>query len=354
MIFYLSKQEVIGHTIAIFLGSWAGDIARRIRLISYENAFRMRTLRVGTYVFSDIDRLSPAETEKAALLWTALKQSGAAVRLLNHPVRSLRRYELLRRLHDQGVNDFNVYRLTEIRRPERFPVFIRGENDHDGPMTPLLRTQAELDEAVERLVREGRSRDDKIIVEYCDAADAQGVHHKYGAYIVGDEIMPRNLMFGRDWVVKGASIESVGEPYAEETRRYLEDNPHASALRPIFETAEIQYGRMDYAVVDGRIRVFEINTNPAPFGPRAREPARLATGEAFARAFEAALRAIDCPAPPSKSIRLAMPRDPGYRPRFRLARRAINETLRALDLLEYEERLLAILRKARSRRPGRR
>lgn len=352
MIYYLSKQEVIGYTIATFLGSWAGEIARHIRLISYENAFRMRTLRVGTYIFSDIDRLSPKETEKAAHLWNTLSNSGEGVRLLNHPVRSLRRYELLRRLHEQRVNDFNVYRLTEKWRPERFPVFIRGENDHDGPITPVLRTQAELDQAIERLVIEGRSRDNKVIVEYCDAADSHGVHHKYGAYIVGEEIVPRSLMFGQDWVLKGASIEFLGEPYIEKERRYLEDNPHASIIRPIFEMAEIQYGRMDYAVVDGQVRVFEINTNPAPYGRRARDPARLRTSDAFARRFEAALQAIDCADPPAKSIRLAMPRDPDHRPRYPLVRGAINGALRLFDLLEYEESLLAILRKAWSRIVG--
>ena len=30
----------------------------------------------------------------------------------------------------------------------------------------------------------------------------------------------------------------------------------------VFELANIQYGRIDYALHDGRIEVFEINTNP--------------------------------------------------------------------------------------------
>jgi hypothetical protein len=31
---------------------------------------------------------------------------------------------------------------------------------------------------------------------------------------------------------------------------------------PIFDQAAIAYGRIDYTIVDGRIQIFEINTNP--------------------------------------------------------------------------------------------
>ena len=56
-------------------------------------------------------------------------------RVLNHPTTSMRRYELLRTLFERGDSSFNVYRLTECRQPQRWPVFIREENEHTHNMT---------------------------------------------------------------------------------------------------------------------------------------------------------------------------------------------------------------------------
>ena len=338
MIFYLANRTHPELANGKLIGSWAKGIAHRIQVATYESTFRMRSLRVGTYIFSGLDQLSPDETERAQFLWQTLSQSGQDTRLLNSPLRSMRRYELLRKLYELGVNDFNVYRLTESRQPERFPVFIRGENDHRGPLTPLLHTQAQLEEAIEKLVLDGKNREDKIIVELCDTADAHGVHHRYGAFIIGDEIVPRSALFSHDWVVKGASMEFLDA-------RYVEDNPHASLLRPIFETAGIQYGRMDYAVVDGKIRVFEINMNPTLFSQRVREPEILRANKEFAHNFEAAMQGIDSIGAPTKSIPLVIPDDLGFRWRFPLVRRAIQKTLRFLNLLQYEDRLFASLKK---------
>ena len=39
-------------------------------------------------------------------------------------------------------------------------------------------------------------------------------------------------------------------------------NPHRELLEHIFRDAGIDYGRIDYGLLDGRIQVWEINTNP--------------------------------------------------------------------------------------------
>lgn len=49
----------------------------------------------------------------------------------------------------------------------------------------------------------------------------------------------------------------------EEQRDYIAENPHDQHIRHAFATARIEYGRIHHAVSDGRLRVFEINTNPA-------------------------------------------------------------------------------------------
>ena len=111
---------------------WREELLRRLRLLSYEDAFRLKALPVGTYIFTDLDRLNSEQTERAAILWEALRSSGHDLKILNHPVRSMRRFELLRQLRERGINDFDVCRLTD-RRPLRFPVFIRRESErHDG------------------------------------------------------------------------------------------------------------------------------------------------------------------------------------------------------------------------------
>ena len=111
------------------------ELLRRLCLLSYETAFRLRSLPAGTYIFADLERLSPEETERAAIIWHTLAEHGYC--RLNDPVRSMRRFELLRHLREHGINDFDVRRLTDSRAL-RFPVFIRSESDHEGSKTTLL------------------------------------------------------------------------------------------------------------------------------------------------------------------------------------------------------------------------
>jgi hypothetical protein len=49
---------------------------------------------------------------------------------------------------------------------------------------------------------------------------------------------------------------------AEEEVDYLVTNPHEAQLREIFELAHVEYGRIDYAMKDGRLQTWEINLNP--------------------------------------------------------------------------------------------
>ena len=50
--------------------------------------------------------------------------------------------------------------------------------------------------------------------------------------------------------------------------RYVAENPHADEIRKIFEIARIDYGRIDYSLKNGQIRVWEINTNPVIAAPK--------------------------------------------------------------------------------------
>jgi len=55
-----------------------------------------------------------------------------------------------------------------------------------------------------------------------------------------------------------------GNPkHAAEQEAYAAANPHSGQLMEIFKRARIEYGRIDYCIVDGYIEVFEVNTNPS-------------------------------------------------------------------------------------------
>lgn len=343
MIFYLSKKH---HQYTIRWRLFQDfdvdlptrrELLRRFRLLSYEKAFRLRSLPAGTYIFTDLERLSPEETERAAIIWNTLAKRG--FRLLNDPVRSMRRFELLRRLREHGINDFDVCRLTDPR-PLRFPVFIRSESNHDGSATLLLRSPAELDAAIKRLVAEGRNRDDKIIVEFRDTAGAQGIYHRYGAHIVGSRVFASNLFFGSDWIVKRPDEKVATPARAAAERQYVTTNPHEAALRRIFRVARIEYGRVDYAVVDERIHVFEINTNPV--APAA---GHLLTGA----------REIDCDAAPTPWIPAGRRFIRPWQEELSWAHwvsRGVHIILSKLDLLAVEAPIQSWLRKTKRRLGG--
>jgi hypothetical protein len=252
----------------------------------------------GTYVFADLERLSHDATLRAAPLWDTLAGSHQGVRLLNHPIHSMRRYELLRTLHERGINTFDVYRVTEGRAPRRYPVFLRIENDHGGPISPLVQSRSELEAAIRAFERKDHRREHLLVVEFCDTADPGGIFRKYGAFIVGDRIIPKSVQFSRHWVQKAADLKTPD--LVREEAEYVERNPHEASLREIFRLARIEYGRMDYALLGDRLQVWEINTNPtiatpgSEMGPRA--AAKRLVRERMVAAFEALADARHAPA----------------------------------------------------------
>ncbi|MBW2447463.1 MAG: hypothetical protein JRG83_16260 [Deltaproteobacteria bacterium] len=260
MIYYVVTREARG-TIHLFLAGDGKALAPHTRVILYEELFRMRRVPTGTWIFSDLERLDREDLERAARCWAALEATDPAMKLFNHPLRVKRRYELLRALEIAGINDYAVHRIDEGRVPERFPVFLRVENDHRGPGTDLLHTAEELAHAIAALEADGKSRDHRLITEYCAEADSEGRFRKYGAFLLDGEILPRHLLVNKHWVAKGRDREACNETIPEQIE-YNEKNPHAEELLRAFEIAGIDYGRVDYTIVGGRIQIYEINTNP--------------------------------------------------------------------------------------------
>jgi hypothetical protein len=284
MIYFLTTR-LHTYTVECLLQSpWGESFQPHVRLIPYETLLQAKKLPKGSYIFSDIDRLTPAETEQIAQVWQSLAMKLPTAALLNHPIRSMRRYQLLRTLNEVGINQFNVYHLTEARLPKQFPVFIRGENDHNGPQSELLHSQIELENEIETFVQKGKSLVDKIITEFCPTADDKGITRKYSAVIIGKRILPRHVFFSsKNLILKLPDL--IDSPFIEEEAKYLAENPHAEELRTIFDIAKINFGRIDYGYINGKIQVWEINTNPLLLWPIANKPeddARLAVHTKFA------------------------------------------------------------------------
>jgi hypothetical protein len=243
-----------------------GPAADHFEIVYYEDALRRSDWHAGSFIFSDLERLWSSEIPPVSRLWRRLAAASAPVHLVNHPIRSLKRYGLLRALHEGGRNSFDAYRADECRNPQYFPVFLHGERDHNGPVGDLLKNQAALDEALEALVERGVPLNLMLITEFCETRSADGLYRKYGVYVIGDRIVPRHLYFSNDWNVKdfrtGIGPDTPESELFAEELAYLHGNPHEAALREIFELSGIRYGRMDYGMRDGRIEVWEINTNP--------------------------------------------------------------------------------------------
>jgi hypothetical protein len=263
MLYYVAR-ELHRYTIDRLIGSLRAAGRRPpgfLRVLSYESLLAAKRAPLGSYVFSDLDRLTPYEIEAATQIARALRDADPDVLISNWPNRVLGRYALLRRLHETGMNGFNVWRLDEARMPEAFPVFIRREQDALGPETPLLHDAQEYLAAVADLQSRGAAMAGRIAVQYLQQADANGTFRKYGALYFRGKVVPQHLFFSREWMVKRSTVAFTGEMMAEE-ERYVFDNPHEQQIRAVFELAETDFGRIDYTVVDGRLVIFEINTNP--------------------------------------------------------------------------------------------
>jgi hypothetical protein len=300
MLYYLATRREL-YPMRKHLRHYGRELRGLVRLRSYSHVLRARQLRCGAYIFSDVERLGHEEIRQATHVRKVLAGHGCTV--LNDPAWSMRRYELLRTMHDLGINTTNVYRVTENRDPTRYPVFVRGENDHNGSQSELLHSREELRTAIERLTSEGASREQLLITEFCDTKDEAGVYCKYSAFYVRGEVIPRHQFFGTSWMLK--SPEHFDQAHLDKEFAYHQANPHAEQLRAIFTAARIDYGRIDYGVQNGEIRVWEINTNPMISTPAdATFTARVRVQERFAPAFNRALRALATSGSAAETIRI--------------------------------------------------
>jgi hypothetical protein len=258
VLLYVSTER-FSQTLAPLTIYYRPDLLRFLRFVPYEHLDVLKELGKGVVIWTDFDRLDRKALEKAGKIHSILAARG--VLQLNSPSESLGRFDLLRRLAETGINDFNVYRLDEASRVKQFPAFLRNESGIARKRPELHNSADELIRAVARFRPEKDGPGEPMIVEFVDARDDDGLFRKYGAFRAGGRIYPQHIFFGTDWFVKNPW--PTGDQYQMSRHLdYFQSDLHTEELLRIFELARIEYGRVDYCVHRGRVQVFEINTNP--------------------------------------------------------------------------------------------
>ena len=130
-------------------------IADRFQTHVYDRIEQTVRVPAGSQIFSALDRLTDGQREVVAAIWDAHAHAAPHATRLNDPRRVLLRFPLLKALHEQGLNSYRVFRATDLKDVDRFPVFVRHMNDHSGPRTRLLTTPRELTKAPARAARQG-------------------------------------------------------------------------------------------------------------------------------------------------------------------------------------------------------
>ena len=276
-----------------FFKAWGKPMDRRFCTLHINQIGRTDSLPFGTYLFSDLELFSEGQKELLATVWDQLAEYPENAVLQNHPLRAISRYDLLKKLYESGQNLFRALRLSELPSDLRFPVFLRMEHDHKGSRSPLIENWDQLESEAAKLVLDGLNPNRLLAVEYLETIDEKGLYRKYSYFKIGQRFIPRHIFFSRNWVNKDPDI--AGDEQIREERAFLESNPHEDFIRDAFALAQIDYGRIDYSIMDGKLQVWEINTNPIVTLPMQKyERKHIANQEFFALQALAAFQELDC------------------------------------------------------------
>jgi hypothetical protein len=279
-------------------------------VLCYEDVLGKAEVPAGVYVFTGLNRFGPGARKALGQLYDQLG-ADPATRPLNDPNQALGRFELLRRLHQEGMNGFRAFGAWEDLSELRFPVFVR-DRSRDGGIPTLLHSIREVEAEVGWALVRGAALSELIIVEFLDTRCEDGLYRKYSAYVVGDEILPVSLEHGRDWVLRYPRAEFTPEGLAEE-RRFVLEGSHQDQLEKIRLISRIQFGRMDFSVYEGKVQTWEINTLPTMRLPPGEAPMaehlqalRREKNEHFKARFGAAWQELGKEVGSARAVRLGL------------------------------------------------
>lgn len=231
---------------------------------TYSWLYRTRRLPAATYVFLTIDRMDMFEKRLAGKFYTYINSLGPGWRALNNPQMGIGRLPLLKRLKATGINDFEAYLAVDNPKPKNFPVFVRRHTMSVPPLTDLISSQAELDETLARLIAEGEPPEDLLITELRAEMLHGNIYVRRQAHRIGDTYFISYLSYDNHWYnnVGKRDLPGVDDAVHQSEHDFMRSSEFLPAIRTAFELAHIEYGRTDFAIVDGRPQFYEINFNP--------------------------------------------------------------------------------------------
>lgn len=256
------------------------EVGIDLQLMCWDDFLSSLSLPQGAWVLADFDRLHPWFLEVAASRFDALVEAGLPV--LNDPRRFVSRASVIRTLYAHGINSFTCWLPAFGEVPVRFPVFLRTLAGHRGVIGDLLADAVAASSALEQALIAGFTITDLVFVEYRAAVDSNVGHfQKHAAYRIGQTVLRAMTVNDDGWMAKTGTMGRASErTYATELAE-MTNYPHADLMRRVTDLCGCTYGRVDFGIVDGKVEVYEINTNPA-IGFMATDhpsPSRLATSD---------------------------------------------------------------------------
>ncbi len=257
------------------LCSWMPKrLADRVRIDDFSSFLGRERYEPGIVVVGNCDLVKPSTRREFEYVCRALHTKAPDIRIFNQPGFAKDRYEFLKTLKRNGINDFDVFRPDEfLTASVCYPVFIREEYAHTGSQSGLLESREAVLEALASIRRSNwhRQTPDLLIVEFCETRSEDGVYRKFGAFRFGATILAKEISYGNEWMVKfdplqylDADMKQIRYDRLEEDQKFIDENPHEDWIRSVFNLAGIEYGRLDYALKeDGRLQSWEINTHPS-------------------------------------------------------------------------------------------
>jgi hypothetical protein len=269
-------------------------LVRVVKTRSYDWLFRQSRVSAAAIVFSDFERLLYHEHLEAARIANVLREGG--VRILNHPAFARQRFDLLFQLHKQGINPFQMYRAVCDPKPARFPVFVKSESEHRKILDALYHNQEELNRALGDLRDKGVPLQNILVTEFANSPVREGVWQKQTAYRVGDRFIAAPQVGEDRPFVKYGTRGLASEAEFQQGVDTVEANRYPAELERAFAIANIEFGRADYGYENGRMALYEINTNPTiPENPQYRHAGFTEAHAKVLKRLQEAILALDGP-----------------------------------------------------------
>lgn len=237
------------------------EIAHRLLPSTYRSLTSPLVLAERAHIFGGIDQLHPVERLALGEVYDALSSRQPHVRLLNDPRKVLCRYDLLKRLHATGINQYNVWFARDASQVDAFPVFLRSNREHTGPLSGLLHTPDDILQAIRSMRLRGVDMDDLMIVQHVDAREDDGFVRKYAAFYVAGTVITSHVLAHEHWMVKSEGSQRTMAA-AEREGQFQNDDRFDVWIRRAFQEASIDYGRIDFGLVRGAPQLWEINMHP--------------------------------------------------------------------------------------------